>query len=266
MRIPGLILLLCLASAAGCSDENQVATCPPIYDAGGGTVNPGIVVDREVQRLVEFFQISVVKDTTKKGNKLSCDDFPGLYRVGSATAGDLVMLDSIRATREQLTSDPVVKALKLPANQGLIIVVLGVAKGYVVARGCSDGVTYKPCSRPTLEIDVIATTGSGCNSDHDCELGMICNKGQYFNGGYCGKTGCAKDGICPPGSVCVAYASHGGLCARKCGSVTDCKLNRNQTSPQACECRLGSAAGGMASVCVHPLWNTEASCPDAGMY
>ena len=260
----------------GCSDpEPEVIPCP---SRDGGQVNPGFVTDRELQKIVDFYQLTVLKNTTKKGkgSRLTCSDIPGTYRLNHP---DLVILSTQTIKRAQKGISPeVVGQVKIPAKEPVVIVVEAVTRDgkgnyHIVGRGCSDDVQYKQCSTvplghdAPLEIDVIATTGASCNTDADCETGssMRCNKGPYFKGGYCAKIGCANDGFCPPGAVCVSDQLWGGLCARVCSTITDCKSTGTQPTELDCICRLGPTSAGQARACLHWQYNTSFSCGDGGI-
>ena len=261
-------MLLC---AAACSEpEAEVIPCP----GKTGSVNSGFVTDRELQKIIGFYQLTVLKDTTKKGARLTCADIPGTYRLNHP---ELAILSTQTVQRVKKGINPeVASKVSIPTDQQVVIVVEAVAKDikgkyHIVGRGCAHDVNYKQCSTVPkgwdgpLEIDVIATTGGSCTTDSDCETGMRCNKGPYFSGGYCAKIGCANDGICPPGAVCVSDKLWGGLCGRKCSSITDCKTTGNQPSQMDCVCRLGPTAAGQARACLHHLYNTSYKCGDGGV-
>ena len=266
---------LSLGIILSCSDpEPEVIPCPN-RDAG---TNPGFVTDRELQKIIDFYQLTVLKSTTKKGGRLTCSDIPGVYRLNHA---DLVILSTQTITRAKKGINPEVAGqVKIPTDQQVVIVVEAVTRvvttdkkivHHIVGRGCGHNITYKQCSGvpvgydSPLEIDVIATTGASCNVDTDCEKGMGCNKGTYFKGGYCAKIGCANDGICPPGAVCVSDQPWGGLCGRKCSTITDCKSTGTQPTELDCICRLGPVSGGQARACLHWKYNTSYSCGDGGI-
>jgi len=267
-------LPLILLVFVGCSEpEPEVIPCP----GRDGGANPGFVTDRELQKIIDFYQLTVLRSTTKKGARLTCGDIPGQYRLNSP---DLVILSTRTIQRAKKDISPeVVGQVSIPTGQQVVIVVEAVAtdgkgKYHIVGRGCAHDVNYKSCSTvpvgydSPLAIDVIATTGAACAADSDCETGskMRCNKGPYFQGGYCAKIGCATDGTCPPGAVCVSDPLWGGLCGRKCSTITDCKLNSTSTQEQqACVCRLGPTTAGYAKACLHVLYNTKYSCPDGGI-
>ena len=261
-----------LSLAAACSDpEAEVKACPGL----DGAVNPGFVTDREIQKIIEFYQLTVLRSKTKKGAALTCSDIPGIYRMGHP---DLFILSTHKITRKQKSISPeVVSKVKIPAGEQVIVVVEGVAKDsknqhHIVARGCAGGVQYKECGVSPLgvdgplEIDLIATTGASCAADSDCESasGMRCHKGPLYKGGYCAKNGCTSDAMCPPGSVCLSHSQWVGFCARRCSSITDCKTTGIQLSVLDCVLRLGPTTGGMAKACLH--WQDTAfkSGPDAG--
>jgi len=266
---PCLLLFVCLS----CSDpEPEVIPCPN-RDAG---VNPGFVTDRELQKIIGFYQLTVLKNTTKKGARLTCSDIPGTYRLNNP---ELVILSTQTVQRVKKGINPEVAGnVSIPTGQQVVIVVEAVAqdvnkKYHIVGRGCKHDVLYKQCSNvpvgydSPLPIDVIATTGASCSTDSDCETssGMRCNKGPYFKGGYCAKIGCAKDGKCPPGAVCVSDQLWGGLCGRKCSSITDCKSTGTQPPDWDCVCRLGPTTAGQARACLDFRYNTKYSCGDGGI-
>ena len=267
-RLVAACLLLLIAT--GCSDpEPEVIPCPK----RDGSANPGFVTDRELQKIIDFYQLTVLKNTTRKGSRLTCGDIPGTYRLNNP---ELVILSTQTIQRSKKGISPeVVGNVSIPTGQQVVIVVEAVAKDgtgnfHIIGRGCAQDINYKSCSTvpvgydSPLAIDVIATTGAACAADTDCEKGMRCNKGANFMGGYCAKIGCSNDGICPPGAVCVSDQLWGGLCGRKCSTITDCKITATQ-GQMDCVCRLGPTTAGQALACLHPQYNTKYSCGDGGI-
>ncbi len=268
-----LACLMLLSTAACTEPEPEVIPCP---GKDGGAVNSGFVTDRELQKIIGFYQLTVLKNSTKKGARITCADIPGTYRLNNPA---LAILSTQTVQRVKKGINPeVASKVSIPTNQQVLIVVEAVAKDFkgkyhIVGRGCAHDVRYKQCATvpvgydSPLEIDVIATTGASCTTDADCETGsgMRCNKGPYFKGGYCAKIGCANDGVCPPGAVCVSDQLWGGLCGRKCSTITDCKSTGTQPTELDCVCRLGPTSAGQARACLHWKYNTNYKCGDGGI-
>jgi hypothetical protein len=244
-----------------------LAACapPPVADAATGRLGLALVSDSAIFKVVQVWQIHVVKAQTATGASVTCSDIPGNYRPGD---GVLVpVLDPPKNIPwSGGTDEAKVQRFDVPVDTKLVIVVKGLAlyaSGvHSAAAGCQDNLTFKADTTTDVTVDVKATTGAACNSQPECEPALICHKGPDFNGGYCAKLGCAGDQDCPPGAVCASDGALGGICLRRCETQRDCTVDTAKGQlVQACEGRLGPTAGGCAEVCVYPLWNKSNKCP-----
>ena len=261
-----LINATCLSAllwAAACSDpEPEEIPCPGKDDAG--SYYPAS--DAELQKIIDLYQVTVIKKAAPKGGSVTCAEIPGVYDIKKDVT---VVSNQIVPGGPKNANVVVTRDVKLPANEQLLVVVLAVATrgktNYIVGRGCAE-VRYKQCAKTPLIVDVIATTGRACHADADCEQGLRCNKGPSFKGGYCARTGCSNQPLnyCPPASVCVPDEGNvwHGICARKCSKIQDCPLTGTQ-SQHACVCRIG--ASGYSQACLDQFYNLKATCPDAGL-
>jgi len=237
----------------------QCATSPD--SVVGSSTSLQVVMDSAVFEAIQVFQIHVLKGTTRGGSTLTCSDIPGTYRVSSADVVHVVD-PAPTAPRPVNPTDPVtVKNIKVPTDEPLVFVVLGLAlyKGtFVVGRGCADNQTFKAgATGASVSVDVKATTGRPCTKPSDCEPNVVCVTGPGFGDGYCAVQGCASGQTCPPGSTCISDTTLGGLCMRLCKSISDCELNYD------CQGRLGLSAQGCGRVCVYPNWQKDNCCPAA---
>lgn len=257
-----------LVALAACNGSDEPRSCPAARD--GGPLNPGFVIDRHVQNLVTFFQISTVADRTKTGQVVTCSDIPGTYRMNNPS---LSILSTVRHDRKKSGAEPeVITTLKLPTNKKFLLIIEGFSQigggTHVVARGCSGAHQLAQCAspRPRLEVNVVATSGLGCNMDSECEPKMKCLKGQYLNGGYCAQVGCSGGGggPCPPGSACVPttstpLAGWNGVCARTCTDIRDCIATGSQPQHD-CICRSALTTSGQAMICGNAQWLSAMAC------
>ena len=241
-----------LLGAAAC-----VTTCVAPPDERVGGLRLGIVQDSAIFKIIEAFQIHVVKATTTAGASVTCGDIPSNFKLGDTQL--LPMIDPLGIPWKGGTEEARSPSFQVPAGEKVVVVVTGLTryeKGvHTVARGCQDNLILKAGSTQDLSIDVKATTGMACMATPECELNLICNKGASFPGGYCAKVGCTGDIQCPPGSHCISDTSLGGICLGMCDAPKDC-----DTSRQDCVGRIGPTAKGCAAVCIWPLWSTGNKC------
>lgn len=92
--------------------------------------------------------------------------------------------------------------------------------------------------------------GAACNDDLPCPADLDCI--DHFDGGYCGRQGCAANADCPADTVCAEIDGE-NYCLAPCTTDGDCGLCRPQDVPAAC---VGDVvfveAGTTGSVCVAP--------------
>jgi len=255
LRLREAVLVLSLIGAT--------PACEPPPRAGDelGRVQLGLVLDAAVFKVIQVFQVHVVKATTTSGASVTCQDIPANYKTGDSS---LVPIDgtpkSISWSGD--TKEARVESFEVPADERLVFVAKGLAQYaqgvQTVAVGCQDNLTFKAGAKQELSIDVRATTGAACNGQPECENGLFCQKGEGFSGGYCAKYPCGGDQDCPPGTHCVNDPDSGGLCLRACESPADC----NTSPPQSQDCvgRAGPSGAGCPTVCVYPLWNKTGKC------
>lgn len=259
-RHPSRPLLALLASVAGACSP------PPAPDGELGRARVALVSDSAIFTQIQVFQIHVVKGETATGASVTCSDIPGNYRPGDSQL--VPVLDPPKNIPwNQSAEEAKVQKFEVPANTKLVFLVKGLTqytKGiHTIAFGCQDNLTFSPGSLQDVAIDVKATTGAPCNAQPECEVNLICHKGQDFNGGYCAKLGCTGDQDCPPGSLCASDSTLGGICLRRCETQRDCTTSPFQLV-QECVGRTGPTVKGCARVCVWPLWNKTNACnPDA---
>jgi hypothetical protein len=265
--IPLLALLLGIVPA--CS--------PPPEDDGVGSLRARIIYDRFILKYIQAFTVDVFETKTAAGSTLECTDIPGTYTisdtrlvpipVGSDGKNELAIKWDTSSPSEEIK----LAQVTLPADTPVLVVIRGLAAKQgmgtpTIGRGCtdrdSDGkeLTFKGGATGDITVDVKATTGMPCSRQADCETGLTCNTGTYFNGGYCAKVSCSGDQVCPPATSCVTNSSTGGMCLRGCSGVSDCNVDSSIQSVQDCTSRLGPTSGGCASVCVSLLWNSENDC------
>jgi hypothetical protein len=260
IRRGGELLLACSAAL--------LVACAPPPEPGEelGQARLALVSDSMIFTLIQVFQIHAVKGETASGASVTCGDIPGNYRPGD---GMLVpVLDPPKNIPwNQSTVEATVQKFEVPAAQKLVILVKGLtqySKGiHTIASGCQDNLTFAPGTLQEIAVDVKATTGAACNAQPECELNLVCHKGQDFNGGYCARLGCTGDQDCPPGSTCASDSTTGGICLRRCETQRDCTTSPFQLV-QECVGRAGPTSKGCGRVCVWPLWNKANACdPDA---
>jgi hypothetical protein len=248
---------------------------PPDDDLDTGEIRARIIIDRYILKFIQAFIIDVFETKTTSGSTVECTDIPGTYTISDTT---LVPIPVGSDGKNEMTlswkgstpSEEIKLAqLKLPADKPVIVVVRGLAaKGSsapTIARGCADRndgeeLTFKGGTTGEITVDIKATTGMACTRQADCEAGLSCGTGTYFKGGYCAKSPCTGDQVCPPGTACVTDSTSGGICLGLCSQYIDCNTEPSGHSVQDCVGRLGPTTGGCASVCVERLWNNANEC------
>lgn len=258
-----LSCLLCLLALAGCSSSDpDPVECPGGPDGG---VSPGFVIDRQIQQVIQFYQVTLIADTTKDGQAITCDDIPGTFRPNDPR---VTILATYQVKRDKLDTDPeLATGIKIPSDKRLLLVAEGIATdkvgaAHIVARGCQEGIQIKPCATPVLQVDLVATSGRACNSVSECESGMQCLKGATFLGGYCAVVGCASGKLCPPGASCVADTTYAGVCGRDCTKISDC-ISTGIQPQQECLCRKAATQSGQVYVCGDNRWAKDIACSSA---
>lgn len=254
----GRLALTVALLAQGCSEQ-------PI-----ASLSAQVVVDRNLMTFVQVFQLYALRATTTDGQSVTCDDFPSPFQIGNprlqACFGDdePALQQGCRAQISWSGEPSEAKlGLTVPLNERLLFVARGLANTssgpFIVARGCAENVEFNEAKNHVVKIDVLASTGKPCFDVSDCELNgqMICHRDAHLPGNYCAKIRCNADSDCLPGSVCVLDVATGGLCARPCDTVADCK-GTGQIGPHPCEGRTGP--GGCRTVCVWPDWNKSTAC------
>lgn len=90
--------------------------------------------------------------------------------------------------------------------------------------------------------------GASCNDDLPCPGDLDCLDG--FDGGYCGRSGCAANADCPNDSVCVELDDE-NYCVKRCTVDGDCALCRPDDAAAACTTDVVFVeAGTDTAVCV----------------
>jgi hypothetical protein len=236
------------------------ASCAPPPDEQVGTLRFGIVQDSAIFKIIEAFQIHVVKATTTAGASVTCSDIPSNFRPGDTQLQTLI--DPVGIPWKGSTDEVRSSTFKVPGGEKAVVIVTGLTryeKGvHTVARGCLDNLIFKAGSTESLSVDVKATTGMACTTTPECEVNLVCNTGTTFPGGYCAKVSCMGDVQCPPGTHCVTDSSLGGICLGICDAAKDCATSPPQT--QDCDGRVGYTTSGCPAVCVYPLWNKANKC------
>ncbi|MCK5796498.1 MAG: hypothetical protein KAI47_04915 [Deltaproteobacteria bacterium] len=227
-----------------------------------------IVQDRKVMSFVEVFQIFAIKPQTRDGQSVTCSDFPTPFHIGDAAlqlcfGDDQAQLQPGCQAQTAWSGETKAATLKLriPTGERLLIIAKGLANTpggpFVVARGCQENLTFGEGSNPPVTLDVLASVGRPCFDDSDCETMTTCNNTDPdLPGGYCSRWPCNADLDCLPGSVCVLDEKTGGLCARACDTVADCK----GTGKTIYGCEHRSGTGGCQAVCVWHDWNKSKIC------
>lgn len=266
---PALATVALLLASLACSDGTETKPCPVWADAG--PTQPSLVLDKTIQKLIEYYQITLVGSRTRSNQAVLCTDIPNRYRPGDS---NLTIIRTQRVNRDKSgTEAMMVRGFSFPINQEMVVVAEGVAldsakRPFTVARGCADRILFQTCNPipvgkdGPLEIDLVATTGGPCTSKTWCEAWQSCldeSVDSNLKGGYCARTYCASDGTCPPGSSCISDAATVGICARQCSEIADCKTVAGQAA-QDCAYRKGAAAGQCYKVCVPPLWKNSFTC------
>jgi hypothetical protein len=234
-----------------------VASCAAPPDESIGALRLGIVQDSAIFKVIEAFQIHVIKATTTAGASVTCGDIPSNFRLGDTQLQPVI--DPVGIPWTGGTEEARSQSFQVPAGEKVVVVVTGLTryeKGVqTIARGCQDNLILKAGAKEELTIDVKATTGMPCTTTPECELNLICNKGAGFPGGYCAKIGCTGDVQCPPGAHCISETSLGGICLGTCDASKDCDTTR-----QDCVGRIGPTTKGCGAVCAWPLWNSGNKC------
>jgi len=267
-----LLSALPLLIALGCAGDPVPQSCPSFGDAG--VVNPpSLIQDTTLQEVIERYQISLVKTTTRGGQPLACSQIPGTYTMGNAQVQIISTMAHNRPAKNAKAE--VVNNINFPVNQPMLVVAEGLARDsggqiYMVARGCVGPIRFESCNPIPVgmdrhvEINLIATTGAPCKGQtQGCESDMICLSD--ITGGYCAKANCSTDGRCPPASVCAYNANTVGSCMRKCTTIKDCKTDKTKGQGDwDCQNRL-TGAGTCERMCVPPTWNTNTptKCPQS---
>lgn len=251
----GAALLTLMGGLAACS--------PPPSDPGHSTIQLALVKDSTLFKMVQVFQINIVKASTADSRKISCADFPGELEIDDPSVVQ-VSGSPINITWDGSSNEVTQENIVVPANETLLILAQGLAKYvqavHVLGRGCRDNQLFVPDAQESLDIDVTATTGGACNTEADCEPTLSCLKaGEDFLGGYCAKVGCKGPGDCPPGAHCVSDDTREGVCLRRCEVQQDCTTTDNQ-AVQECVGRIGPSSSGCSQVCVWPNWNNANEC------
>lgn len=225
-----------------------------------------LIADKQVMIYVEAIQVFAIKPQTADGKRISCDDFPKNYQLGDAqllpcsndTAEQLKCRTQIPWDRSQTSAE---LKITVPVGQELIFIVKGLANStsgpLTVLRGCKDQVILSEGDSHKLVIDALATHGRSCTTQDECEryTGVTCHQDVNLPGGYCTKLSCVSTDDCPPASVCVNDPNYGGLCARPCLNINDCK---GTSAFFACEGRRGP--GGCEQICISHDWNPTTRC------
>ncbi len=241
----------------------SLAACSPPPEESVSTLRLALVKDSTLFKMVQVFQINIVKAATTDSQKVFCTDFPGQMNIDDARLIH-VPGSPINITWDGSSNEVTRENIIVPGNETLLILAKGLAKYvqdvHILGRGCRDDQVFLPDTQEELEIDVTATTGGACNTEADCEPTLSClNEGENFLGGYCAKVGCKGPGDCPPGSQCVSDDTRDGVCLRRCEVQQDCTTAGNQ-AVQECVGRIGPSATGCSQVCVWPIWNDINMC------
>jgi len=262
-----LLSALPLLIALGCAGDPVPQSCPPFGDAG--VVNPpSLIQDQTLQEVIERYQITLVKTTTRSGQPLACSQIPGTYAMSN---NQVVIISTMAYNRPNKNAKAeVVNNIKFPVDQPMLLVAEGLARDaggqiYMVARGCVGPIRFESCNPIPVgmdrhvEINLIATTGAPCKGQtQGCEASMICLSD--ITGGYCAKANCSTDGRCPPASTCIVNKNSVGSCMRKCATITDCMTDKTK-GQGVWDCAWRRAGDGSCKqVCVPPDWNFKCKC------
>ena len=254
LRALGFILPLLLTLA-----------CDPPPDTGVRHIELGLVVqDSAVFRVIQSFQIHIIKATTLDGKAMTCSGLLGTKFRADDLNLDPILPEPRVVSWKGSTNEATVTKIQVPYNVKMIIIIKGLAKyankDQIVAHGCQDNVSFPSTvtAPQEVEIDVKATTGAACVDKAECELNLNCLKDTGFKGGYCAKTNCSADKDCPPGSACVGSAAGQKLCARSCEGFGDCTVSTDTQDVQDCRSRPKPTGNTCSRICINPTWNAEA--------
>jgi len=238
-----VVLALAIAIASCGAPEESISS-----------LRAALVLDSTLHTHVSTFRMAVLRAHATTG-AVTCADFPGNLRLGDGRVNLVAEVQQLPWNGS--VNEAAFRPVRVPAAQPLVVIAEGLANDdrgvFTIGRGCADNQAFPDGSRPSVTIDVRATSGAPCTGASDCEQGITCNQGADFPQGYCGQTSCVADTDCPPATHCVADPATGGLCAQACTAKTDCRGSLD------CVRRVGGNSA-CVQVCVFPLWNAVSGC------